>query len=79
MGKIVIISSLNGTSERTFDNIQELIPHAEEIIKLNTICTECGSEYGAYSYFMAENKKDKVKAHEYTALCRNCYKDKANG
>ena len=78
MGKEVIISALNGTSEREpFDSIQSLIPDAETIIKLNAICTECGSEYGSYSFFRAGNKTDKVKVgdiHEYTALCRNCYK-----
>lgn len=76
-GKEIIISALNGTSEsESFDVIQELIPHVESIIKLNAICTECGSEYGSYSFYRAGNKTDKVKVgdiHEYTALCRNCY------
>lgn len=84
-GKEIIIAGLNGTSEREpFDTIQGLIPYAEEIIKLNAICTECGSEYGAYSYFLAGNKQDKVKigdSHEYIALCRTCYnkRRKTNG
>lgn len=77
-GKTIIISALNATSERTaFDNIQALIPHAEEIIKLNAICIDCGSEYATYSYYTAGRKKDKIKvggSSDYIALCRHCYK-----
>lgn len=76
-GKIIIVSGLNGTSElKSFENIQGLIPLAEEIIKLNAICTECGSEYGTFSYYKAGNKTEDIKvgdSHDYTALCRKCY------
>ncbi len=79
-GKEVIICGLNGTSERKeFSNISSLIPYAEVIIKLNAICTECGSEYGAFSYFKDGNKSDDIKvggSNEYTALCRKCYNSK---
>lgn len=82
-GKEVIISALNGTSEKEpFEVIQELIPHVESIIKLNAICTECGSEYGAFSFYKAGDKMDKVKVgnmSEYTALCRNCYNELFRG
>lgn len=76
-GKEVIISALNGTSEAyPFENVQELIPWSESIIKLNAICTKCGSEYGAFSYYKPGKKTEKVHvggAEEYTALCRDCY------
>ena len=81
-GKEIIVTALNGTSERgTFDTVQGLIPYAEDIIKLNAICTDCGSEYGAYSYYLAGDKQDKVKvgdSSEYTALCRRCYNNRMN-
>jgi thymidine kinase len=73
----VIISALNGTSEREpFDNIQDLIPYVEEIEKKNAVCAECGSEYATYSYYKLGDKKDKIKsggASDYDALCRKCY------
>jgi len=76
-GVKVIISALNGTSEREpFENIQDLIPYVEEIEKKNAVCAECGSEYATYSYYKAGEKKDKIKtggASDYDALCRLCY------
>lgn len=76
-GVKVIISALNGTSEREpFDNIQDLIPYAEEIEKKNAVCAECGSEFATYSYYKPGDKKDKIKtggASDYDALCRVCY------
>jgi len=76
-GVKVIISALNGTSEREpFDNIQDLIPYVEEIDKKNAVCAECGSEYATYSYYKSGDKKDKIKtggASDYSALCRSCY------
>lgn len=76
-GKEVIISMLNATSEaKPFDNVQGLIPLAENIIRINAICTKCGSEYGSFSYYKLGRKTDKVKvggSSDYTSLCRDCY------
>ncbi len=76
-GVKVIISALNGTSEQEpFEGIQDLIPFAEEVIKKNAVCMECGSDFASYSYYKAGEKKDKVKtggASDYEALCRKCY------
>ncbi len=76
MGKIVIISGLNATSEvEPFPEIQLCIPIAETITKLNAVCTQCGSQDGSFTYYKKGNKTEKVLVgeHEYTALCRKCY------
>lgn len=79
--KLVIISALNGTSERdVFESVQELIPHAEIIDKKNAVCTECGSQHATFSYYKTGDKTDKVKtgdSHQYEALCRKCYNKKS--
>ena len=77
MGRQVVVSALHATSEsEMFEEIIALIPYCEGIIKLNAVCTECGSEEGNYTYFMAGNKIEKVAvggADIYTALCGACY------
>lgn len=81
-GKLIIVSALNGTSERdVFDSIQEIIPHAEIIDKKNAVCTECGSQYATFSYYKTGDKTGKVKtgdSHQYEALCRKCYNMKSH-
>ena len=76
-GKKVIVSALHATSEsEMFDPIVKLLPHCEEVVKLNAVCTRCGSEQGNYTYYLAGSKTDKVSVggkNEYTALCDRCY------
>lgn len=44
-GKIVIVAALDGTFQRKpFGNILELVPLAEEVTKLNSVCTSCGND-----------------------------------
>ena len=80
LGIKVIIAALNSTSEQQpFESVQGLIPLAEEIVKKNAVCMECGSEYATYSYYKAGDKKDKIKtggSEDYEALCRECYHKK---
>ena len=82
MGKHVIVSALHATSEsEMFEEIIGLVPYCEKITKLNAICTECGSEDGNYTYYLAGNKKEKVTVggnETYTALCSVCYHNKKN-
>lgn len=76
MGKIVIISGLNATSEaEPFPEIQACIPIVESITKLNAVCTQCGSQEGSFTFYKKGNKTEAVLVgeHEYTALCRSCY------
>lgn len=43
--KIVIVAALDGTFQRnSFNNIVNLIPKAEKVIKLNAICVYCARE-----------------------------------
>ncbi|RLN98974.1 hypothetical protein BBJ28_00000957, partial [Nothophytophthora sp. Chile5] len=43
MGKVVVVAALDATFERkAFESVIELIPTAEQVIKLNAICTSCG-------------------------------------
>ncbi|RLN48305.1 hypothetical protein BBJ29_001534 [Phytophthora kernoviae] len=50
MGKVVVVAALDGTFERKgFQNVIELIPSAEQVIKLNAICASCGQDAGHFS------------------------------
>ena len=75
-GKHVIIAGLDATSEQQpFEEILNTIPFAEEVVKLNAICSFCGSEYGSFTYFKAGRKKDKIVVGGldlYQAICRKC-------
>lgn len=75
-GKTVVIAGLNGTSEqKPFQPILDLIPIAEEIIKLNSVCMKCGSDYGTFTSYKGNDKDSDIKVgdeHEYEALCRIC-------
>jgi|YNPMSStandDraft_1061717.scaffolds.fasta_scaffold00010_64 thymidine kinase len=78
MGKEVIVAGLDATSEQTpFEEILNLVPFAEEVIKLSAICSKCGSEYGAFTYYKGSEKKGKIKVGGkdlYEARCRSCFK-----
>ena len=75
--KHIIISALHATSEcEMFQPIVDIIPYCENIIKLNAICTHCGSENGSYTYYLKGNKTDKIAVggqEDYTVLCGQCY------
>ena len=76
-GKQIYISALHATSEsEMFEQIIDVLPYCENIIKLNAICTNCGSEFGNYTFFRNGQKTEKVVVggnQEYTALCEKCY------
>jgi thymidine kinase len=77
MDKHIIVAGLDATSELTpFEEILQLIPYAEEVTKLNAVCTKCGSDFGAYTKFVGEQKKDKILVGGkglYEARCRKCW------
>ena len=81
--KNIIISALHATSEcEMFDQIIDIIPYCDKILKLNAVCTQCGSEHANYTYYLAGNKKDKVAvggSESYTALCYSCYNKNIKG
>lgn len=77
LNKDVYISALHATSEsEMFEEIIKVIPFCENIMKLNAICTKCGSELGNYTFFKEGKKTEKVVVgglDAYTALCQQCY------
>lgn len=78
-GKHLILCGLNGTSEqKPFESVSCVLPYADNITKLNAICTKCGSELGSYTkYIGSEKKTGKVLIGDevYTAVCENCLKE----
>lgn len=76
----IIFGGLLATSEALlWPQAIEIIPYCDEIIKLNAVCTRCGSEHANYSYFKGTKNTDVVIGDgEYEALCRSCYR-KAKG
>jgi thymidine kinase len=79
----IIISALHATSEcEMFEQIIDIMPYCEKILKLNAVCTQCGAEYANYTYYLAGNKTDKVAvggSESYTALCCACYNENIEG
>jgi len=75
--KDVYISALQASSEcEMFPSIIKLIPHCDKIIKFNAICSDCGSEYGSYTKYVGDSKKDSILVggkENYKSVCRKCY------
>lgn len=74
---LIVISGLDGTSERTpFGDMLRLIPHAEEVERLSAFCSECRNQTVAvYSKYFGATKKDKNGmaiggAEMYKPVCR---------
>lgn len=76
-GARVIVTGLPLTSElQPFGGIVELLPFAEEIVRLNAVCARCGSDYGAFTHFKAGRKTQDILVGGgdlYDSLCRECY------
>lgn len=78
-GCIVLISALNGTSDRKlFGNIYKLFPYLTSCVWKNAICMDCGSEYGCYSYTTVQHQGAILVGGSdiYKALCKTCYEAK---
>ncbi len=72
----IYFAGLLATSECTlFDEAVKLLPYCDSIIKLNGVCTKCGSQNGNYSYYRKGSKTADIIVgdNEYTCLCRDCY------
>lgn len=73
----VYFAGLLATSEcKMFDEAIAILPFCDSIVKLNGVCTQCGSQLGNYSYYKLGNKTQAVVVGDtdYTCLCRSCYK-----
>ena len=79
-GKIIIVSALNATYDRTpFLNISRLIAQADDIIYLKAVCVKCGAN-ASFSNLVdtANSKEDPAQivvggTNMYRALCRECF------
>lgn len=74
-GKVVMVSGLNGTFNRTgFEPMSELYPKAEEIHKFHAICQVCG-EIGDFTKILIASDQQVVIGGSdiYEARCRECF------
>ena len=79
-GKIVIVSSLQGTFLRgSFPNILTLLPKCEKIKKLSAICKLC-KENASFTFRQAGNDSKRMigGADMYMPLCRECHARESN-
>lgn len=61
LGKIVIVAALDGTFQRVgFGNILNLIPLAENVVKLNAVCMICFREASFTKRIGSETKASNV-------------------
>lgn len=73
-GKIIICSGLDGNYlGKPFGRILELVPLAEEVVKLKAVCMVCSDD----ASFTARRGAAKTEidiggADKYIAVCRNC-------
>jgi thymidine kinase len=80
-GKMIVVSALNGTSEKKpFGQIPNLIPHCENITNLTAICASCQKEASFSKKISKEQKKEKLNSDidiggsdKYEASCRRCF------
>lgn len=70
-------AGLLSTSENTlFPEAVDILPYCDEILKLNSVCLDCGSNHGSYSAFIGAEKKDLIVVGDenlYKPVCRKCY------
>lgn len=76
LGKVVIISALDGTFQRKkFNQILELVPLAECVMKLNAVCMMCAGEAAFTKRIKTnDNRLEVIGGTEmYMATCRECF------
>ena len=73
----IIISGLDGTSERTpFGDMLRLIPHADEVVRLSALCSVCcDGTVAVFSKYFGESPKNENGvaiggAESYRPVCR---------
>ena len=74
-GKTVIVAALDGTFQRkAFNRILELIPLAEEVTKLNAVCSFCQNDAAFTTRLGDETELEVIGgAEKYVATCRSCF------
>ncbi|XP_038067141.1 thymidine kinase, cytosolic-like [Patiria miniata] len=79
-GKIVVVAALDGTFQRKgFGDILNLVPIAENVIKLNAVCMVCYQEASYTKRMGAETQVEVIGgADKYMAVCRECFNKPAH-
>ncbi len=75
-GLEVIVSALDGTSQRTlFGQVHQLIPKAENIEKLHAVCVFCYKEASFSLRVDQDNKEEQFIGgiESYKPVCRACW------
>eukprot|EP00456_Euglypha_rotunda_P016520 TRINITY_DN15474_c0_g1_i2.p1 TRINITY_DN15474_c0_g1~~TRINITY_DN15474_c0_g1_i2.p1 ORF type:complete len:242 (+),score=20.43 TRINITY_DN15474_c0_g1_i2:108-833(+) len=74
-GKVVIVAALDGTFERKpFGSILNLIPLAEQVIKLSAVCMICNEEAAFTKRLSEETKVEVIGGQDkYISTCRRCF------
>ena len=71
----IYFGGLLATAENTvWPETIKILPYCDEIVKLNAVCQNCGSDYANYSLFKGiKNQVLTIGDHEYIPVCRECY------
>jgi len=74
-GKLVIVAALDGTFQRKgFGDILNLVPLAENVMKLTAVCMNCYNEASFTKRKGAEKEVELIGgADKYLAVCRKCF------
>ncbi|GBN52412.1 Thymidine kinase, cytosolic [Araneus ventricosus] len=75
IGKIVIVAALDGTYQRKgFSNTLQLVPLAESVIKLTSVCMLCFEDASYTKRIGNETELEVIGGTDkYMAVCRSCY------
>ncbi|WCS73387.1 thymidine kinase [Buffalopox virus] len=75
--KIVIVAALDGTFQRKpFNNILNLIPLSEMVVKLTAVCMKCFKEASFSKRLGEETEIEIIGGNDmYQSVCRKCYID----
>jgi len=73
--KNIYVCGLDSDFKRnTFGKMLNLIPHANNIIKLKSTCNSCNKKNAMYSHRITnEDNQIIISSNKYIPLCRNCY------
>ena len=77
--KIVYVCGLDGDFKRNrFGSLLDLIPFADNVVKLNSLCVICrnGTKAPFTTRTSDESEQKVIGSDNYVPLCRNCYLSK---
>ena len=77
LNKRVYVCGLDGDFQRKkFGHIFDIIPIADDIIKIKGICNKCKMNDSIFTYRKVNNKEQKIIGNDiYLGLCRKCYNE----